>query len=394
MAGTGLKIAKNIVGGIALAVSIGTVAAAYGGIINPETTPLPAILALTFPIWLATATVMLITMLCIKPLRKLALIPAIALLLSGGPVMSHTPINIPHAKAHNADNTFTLMSFNVFALRDITSQTPFSTDPARREREIEAGITNPTIGYLLDKKADLLFLQEFNTALPNKHLHITEAQADSLTAFYPYRRNVSSEYLFSPWELTPVALQQPESPYASFAAATANIMGHETLLVSVHLQSIGLSDDDKELYRDLTKGEGGDKITQVKHQLLGKLADAFKKRAKQARLLRQQIDSLGIENVIIAGDFNDTPDCYALRQICRDDFHNAFTEAGCGPAITYHANRFFFHIDHIIYRGHMRAVGFERGTCPNSDHYPIIATFEWETPADNPLYNSVRQQNQ
>lgn len=148
----------------------------------------------------------------------------------------------------------------------------------------------------------------------------------------------------------------------------------------MHLQSIGLNDDDKELFRDLTEGEveGRRKMSRVKHQLLGKLSHAFKERAKQARLLRSQIDSIGIENVIVAGDFNDIPGCFALRELCRDDFRNAFTDAGCGPTITYHANRFYFHIDHVVYRGNMKAIGYRRGNCPNSDHYPVTVTFRWD----------------
>lgn len=81
--------------------------------------------------------------------------------------------------------------------------------------------------------------------------------------------------------------------------------------------------------------------------------------------------------MIVAGDFNDIPGCYALRELCRDDFRNAFTEAGCGPIVTYHANRFYFHIDHIVYRGNMEAVAYRRGDCEASDHYPVIATFRW-----------------
>ena len=157
-----------------------------------------------------------------------------------------------------------------------------------------------------------------------------------------------------------------------------HIMGHKTLVVSVHFQSIGLNSDDKALFHQLTEGEGARKVKEVKQQLLGKLSLAFRERAKQARLLREQIDSLNVENVIIAGDFNDIPDCYAMRLLAKEDFKSAFATAGCGPTHTYYGNRFFFNIDHILYRGKMHAVGYERQKEGNSDHYPIEVKFIWK----------------
>ena len=56
---------------------------------------------------------------------------------------------------------------------------------------------------------------------------------------------------------------------------------------------------------------------------------------------------------------------------------DAYTDSAFGPTITYIDSRFYFHIDQILYRGDMRAVGIERGNIKSSDHYPLIATFLW-----------------
>lgn len=359
------------------AVAVVTVISAYGGMVNPDVTPIPAILAMTFPLWMILSFVMLVILLLFRPLRRLAWLPAIALIASWSPFTDFAPLHLKSDTVAGAGEGFTVMSFNTYALLDLTSAKP-SDDPKQWKREVEAGMINPTVDYILGMKPDILLLQETPRLVSYDKTHFTKAQAKEMVTLYQGREDVEGEMVLTRRKLTPVKLRQPDSPYARFAAALADIDGHETLLVSVHLQSIGLNDDDKELYRDLTEGNGGKRIREVRHQLLGKLAYAFRERASQARLLREQIDSIGVENVIVAGDFNDIPSCYALRVLCGDDFRNAFSDAGRGPIITYHANRFYFHIDHIVYRGKMKVVEFARGKCPYSDHYPVIARFVWE----------------
>lgn len=363
--------------GFNIAVMLGTLLAAYGGMVDPETTSIPAIFAMTFPAWLLLSVTLLAVDLAVRPLRRQSIIPAIGLLVSAGPIFDYAPLNFnifDHNQRHDEAAEFSLMSYNVFELRDMT------LDSAAQANRYKSDAPNPTVDCILKTHADLLALQECPPLRRNPYLSLTQAQADSIAAAYPFSHIFKGENIYSRYPLTPVALRQPNSEYAVLSAAVADIEGHPTLLVSVHLQSIGLNDDDKELFRDLTEGEveGRRKISRVKRQLLGKLSYAFKERAKQARLLRQQIDSLAIENVIVAGDFNDITGCFALRELCRDDFRNAFTDAGCGPTVTYHANRFYFHIDHIVYRGKMKAVGYQRGDCDASDHYPITVTFRWD----------------
>lgn len=362
-------------------VTAGLVASAYGGTVNPQATPIPAILAMTFPVWLIAAIAMALICLCIRGTRKSALIPVAGILLCTGPIIAYAPVNFnaPDISDTCGKESFTILSYNTLAFNDIQRNSTI-TDKKALKRAIDNGAHNPIASYIISSDADIACLQEFRGFYPAETLYYTQEQIDSLRLIYPHYRSLNGEDILSRFPLRPVKLRQPESPYAWFGAAIVDIMGHETLVVSVHMQSVGLDADDKELFRDLTDGdvEGKTQIKQVKRQLLGKLAHAFKERAVQAKMLREQIDSIGIENVIVAGDFNDIPGCFALRELCRDDFRSAFTEAGCGPEITYHANRFYFHIDHILYRGAMRAVAYQRGSCPNSDHYPIMARFVWD----------------
>ncbi|MDE5650801.1 MAG: hypothetical protein K2I35_07320, partial [Duncaniella sp.] len=67
--------------------------------------------------------------------------------------------------------------------------------------------------------------------------------------------------------------------------------------------------------------------------------------------------------------------CYAIRTIMGDDLRDAYAECAFGPAITYHGNRFYFRIDHILYDGNIEAVKLQLDKVPSSDHYPLFATF-------------------
>ncbi len=89
---------------------------------------------------------------------------------------------------------------------------------------------------------------------------------------------------------------------------------------------------------------------------------------------REITDSIG-GPFIVAGDFNDIPDCYAVRTIRGKDMHDAYADAAFGPTITYHGDKFYFRIDQVLYKGPFKAVDIERGDIASSDHNPLLTTF-------------------
>lgn len=358
-----------------------TILAAYGGKFDPDTTTIPAILAMTFPGWVILTVMLLIADLLF--FRRMTFIPLITIIVSLSPILAFSPLNLLPAKLTDKEKerSFTMMSYNVLGMADFMAPQPDPSEPPKRHcdllEEMRAGQLNKTLSYILDTAPDLACLQEAPPAIPLAYHHVSTEQIDSLCTIFPHRTGYNGENVYSRFPLYPVDLRQPESVYSWFGGAMVDIMGHKTLVISVHLQSIGLNSEDKELFHELTEGQSATKVKQVKRQLLSKLSYAFKERASQARLLREQIDSLNVENVIIAGDFNDIPDCYALRLLAQDDFKSAFTIAGCGPTYTYHGNRFFFNIDHVLYRGNMKAVEYRRAKEGHSDHYPVEVRFVW-----------------
>lgn len=366
--------------GLNILLALLTIASGYGGVVNPATTTLPAMLAMTFPIWLTVTVIVLIVDFFIN--KKMAFIQGAAMIICIGPILSFCPLNISRDTLSDEETSrsFTIMSYNVFGFNDCNakdSKSPSDTIPMKQK--LKERVSNPTLSWILQQDCDIACLQEgnFHYSKDNPGL-ITRELYDSVCRRYPYRVVGNKNVILSKFPLYPLELEQDPERTAFHQGAIAEIQGHRTLIISAHLQSIGLDSSDKELYREITDGEGDkDKLKEARQQLLSKLSNAFRLRARQAERIRRQIDSLNVENVIICGDFNDIQDSYATRIFTNDEFKSAFTAAGFGPIITYHANRFYFHIDHILYRGELEAVKFRKYGFPRSDHYPITTRFLW-----------------
>lgn len=355
--------------GLNLFVAMLTVFSAYGGMFDPEERVIASMAAMVLPILLAFGGLLFIVNLFFD--RRLDLILIGGWLASLPPILVFSPIHMhPELTAEEQKRSFTFLTYNVLHLWDFRGENPELTE-------------NATLRYILDTDADIVSIQELDGVdlKENKKWHTTRSQLDSLYSRYPYHFIDTSFQLalFSkyPAELTKVDVAPEFS--AIMECYRLAIMDREVHLLNVHLKSIGLTPEDKTLYKEAldlpeTKKELKRELKEVKSQLLSKLAEAFKIRAQQARAVRNVVDSIG-GPFIVAGDFNDIPDCFAVRTIRGKDMHDAYADAAFGPAITYHGDRFYFRIDQVLYRGPFQAVGIERGSINSSDHNPLLTTF-------------------
>ena len=355
-------------------VALVTLVGAYGGYVDPGRFVIPALVSMMLPGLLIAGVLVLAVDLFVK--RRYAWIPVVAWVISIPSLLDYSPLNIGSSSLtpEEKSRSFTFLTYNVLHFWDFRGNVP----------DLES---NATIDYILETDADIVSLQEVEFIKSWPLWRITPEQVRALDARYPYRvvnvnnqLTVLSKY---PFEYENIPIPQPMD--VRMALFKFNIMGHTVRLFNVHLESIGLSMADKELYQSLfEKAPGSERqwtkeLKDVKHQLIDKLSIAFNKRADQARFIRKTIDSIG-GDFIVAGDFNDIQGCYAVRTIKGDDMHDAYAQNAFGPTITYHGNRFYFRIDHVLYGGDMEAVDIERGNVPSSDHYPLLTTFVFDEP--------------
>ena len=147
----------------------------------------------------------------------------------------------------------------------------------------------------------------------------------------------------------------------------------DVIVVNNHLETTGLSLDEKEQFQQLMKGElKGKAVTRTSKWLINHLGQQTKKRAPEADAVARYIAYHGGVPMIVCGDFNDTPLSYAHRTISKG-LVDCFEETGNGPGISYHKSRMYVRIDNILC-----TPDFKRYACKvdnsikNSDHYPIM----------------------
>lgn len=340
---------------------------AYGGRINPLETSLGAVAAMVFPFVLVVSLLALL----VNSLwfRESAVVTVLSLIISWSGVLTYCPMHFfrpseASIEEHRA-NVIKVMTYNMLNLDD------FSNGFCR------VGGGNPTLEYVLQQNPDIFLCQEGEPMLSENKKNISSEQHARLLEQFPYRKlNKRGMGILSKYPFEEVAVEH-EDRWLYDVVRYNLFIGQDTVAVfNLHLQSLGLTSDDKALYRELTSGEPENMGT-IRASLINKLTGAFRKRVVQARVVRAAIDSIS-GSVIVCGDFNDIPGCYAQRVIQGEDLSDAYREAGFGPAITYHANRFFFRIDHILYRGPFKPLRVWSGDNPSSDHFPLIAYFEME----------------
>lgn len=343
---------------------------AYCGYIDPEHTAKFAIIGMIFPIALTINIVILILWAVFRK-WMCVLLEIIFMAICFTPIITFSPINIPTNTATPADSTFRVLTYNVMNFDDL--------DSLKHQGE------NRTLRYILDQNADIVILQEASAKIKMNKLEKIRSLMPELKEKYPYREQRLRDLVIlskHPYQIHNDHITSNE-PYKS-VAYKIDINGRTLYVIDVHLESIRLTESDKALYRDITDihkstdNLNEKTVNEVKSNLLSKLATAFRKRAVQAEDLKNYINSLGTANVILCGDFNDTPSSYSYRTIKGDDMNDAYKDCGLGPMITFHTNRFYFRIDHVLYKGDFEAVDIKRGDLKSSDHYPLLTTFKWK----------------
>lgn len=375
------KIGKNTLKVILLTITVLValllVASAWGGMVNPNHTHVLPLLTLALPLILVVDVVVMVAWLAAMRWRY-ALISFAAIVLSWVPVRSVFPINPFTGEIPEGAKSFKVMTFNTMNFG------PY--DPANN-------YPSESMKYILEKDADFVLLQEGSQERDYLKLSNVRMMRDELEAKYPYHSDgyhdvmILSKHPYTVLgdsvlkRINDADMASGES-YQVFARAfDIDIPGGKQLrIINVHLHSVGLNQSDKDLYMKITENEvQGSKteLKKIKTSLLDKLMISYRHRAEEALQVRELLDQ-SPENVILCGDFNDTPSSYCYYTIMGDDMHDTFSECGNGYAYTFNDNRFYFKIDHIMYRGNIEAVAWNRDKKGDSDHYPQVATFMWK----------------
>lgn len=331
---------------------------AYSPYLQPTEHPVLSCLGLAFPIFLLINVGFLLFWLIIQQ-YKCALLPLVGFLLCIPQIQTYCPVNF--GADDPPEEGLKLISYNIMGFGD---------------RPVGKGPENEILVYLKDSGADILCLQEYATKRTSRHP--SQRDVDKALSAYPYRRidivgkdRVNSIACYSK---LPILSAHPLD-YASSANGTMVYelaWGNDTLLlINNHLESNKLTQADKEVYEDLLNDPEKEKVKSGARLLLHKLAEASAIRAPQADAIAREIARSPHRYIVACGDFNDSPISYTHRVIAAQ-MEDAFTQSGCGLGISYHRNKFYFRIDHILNSPGLRACRCKvNRQVKASDHYPV-----------------------
>jgi Metal-dependent hydrolase len=294
---------------------------------------------------------------------KYTLVGIVTILICINPILRYTPFN---SKSENVpkENTIKVLTYNImfFAFQDHTKEKP-----------------NPIIEYIIKSDADIVCLQEFQASKSEQNLNLNKIK--KALSIYPYSHiefyaddasNKMGIAVFSKYKILKSRKIEYKSEGNGSTIHELKINDKTLTLVNNHLESFKLTMEDRSNYTKFIQKPGTDAFGDLRGSINNKIGPALMKRAKQAQIIRKEINNIESDYTIVCGDFNDTPISYVLRTIQGEDLKDAFVESGFGFGNTYNQNFFWFRIDHILYSPNMEAINCTVDKVEYSDHYPVL----------------------
>ena len=348
------KFTVQMVAGANVATIICMWLVGYSDRLNPQDFPTLSNAGLVFPIFLFANFVFLVFWLIFKV--RYALIPFLGFIICFVPVRKYCPFNI---SGDAPEGSIKVLSYNTWSFAQ------FAKD--------EDGC-NPVIKYLREQNADIVCLQE-----SQPYFDITSQVDSMLVPIYAYRdtivHNRGGDVLtvFSKFPILSKERIHYESDGNLSVAYQLKIGKDTVLLINNHLESTGLTLEERRQFKELIKGElKTDTAEQASKALIVKLAESTKKRAPQADAVAHYIKAHQSMSIILCGDFNDGPISYAHRTIA-NQLTDCYISSGNGPGISYHHAGFFVRIDNMMCSSDWTPYGCKiDNKIKASDHYPII----------------------
>ena len=266
------------------------------------------------------------------------------------------------------ESSFKLMSWNVHAMGTFNNP---------NEKAYARGVMEA----IKRESPDVLCLPEFAmSADSGKRVYPQKIMAEN--GYRYFRFNMDNGYGPHIWIGTAIFSRYPIvnykahqlSPYIYLVAADVQVNGNVVRIGMMHLQSFGLSDEDKAVIEEVKQEKNSESIAKSR-SFIWKFNEAYIRRAAEAEKFRKSLDSSPY-SVIVSCEFNDLPYSYTYRTI-RGAHADAFAERGIGFGRTYNQIIPTLRIDHIFYSAEQINIkAFETKYSQFSDHSPVMANFE------------------
>lgn len=306
---------------------------------------------LMFPIFAGIVLGLLVV--CIVFWQKQAFICLFGLVACIGSVRDYCPVNLssPPPKGCMKVMTYNVMTFNGSQKEDGKYL---------------------TLQYILDNQPDIVTMQEvFPTEEPN-----AEVEGEFRRYGYHY------QLVKGPFSALALASRYPITHHElvchtrtnAVAAFTLRPSAHDSMIVvCAHLQSMGLSHEDRGQFSELVHNPNEAESIPGKRLIVSKIATASSQRALMVDTLAQYLDRHAGTPLVLMGDFNDTPISYAHHCICTR-LTDAYRHTANGIGRSFNRDAIYVRIDNIFCSEHWKPFScMVDNSVELSDHYPVIA---------------------
>lgn len=329
---------------------------------DPETVNYVHLFGLLFPVFFLSFLIFFLVLLLQR--SWLATLPLAMIVLSWSTMSAFAPIN----KQIDQQPQLKLLTYNLHLFYGHSG----SGEPVENAGKISSMISQ--------SGADLVFLQEFRAWSENPDKDLNDFIAMCGIEYYrfdPYweKGNVKKEgmLILSRFPISSGQSVRHDNGRLISQLAQVSLAGKRMLhILNVHLVSFGLANKEIDLV-----GEGtiADREMFKTHgrTLIGKLNNSFKKRTAEVEMILNEIKSISKTNLIVAGDFNDTPASFTYRELITFGLKDSHRESGRGFISTYAGRLPFLRIDYIFVSRDITTVASGKIPVVLSDHYPYVS---------------------
>lgn len=329
--------------------------------ISPQKIWVLAFFGLAYP-YILIANIIILIIILLRKKWKLAAVSGIFILIGYNHFSNY--VNFTLFNNTPPENSIQVLSYNVryFDLYNWTDNIK---------------TRNKIIDYLKEKDADILCFQEFYTDR-EKEFATTDDLIKILSAKNYYDRYTATAYQRHSFGIAtftkyPIAnkgmVNLPDSE--NICIYTDLVVDQDTIRVyNCHLESIRFGEEHYKFIDEL-QFDINERQIEGARSLANKMKQAYMKRAEQAEIIAEHIQESPFP-VILCGDFNDTPVSYTYHTIS-NGLYDAFAESGVGFAKSYAGELPALRIDYILHSKEFNSYGFDHGTEPLSDHFPVYA---------------------
>ncbi len=331
-----------------------------------------AFFGLTYPVWLGLNLLCLIGWIALR--RKWLWVPLIAWLIGFSHFRHFVQFNFRSAPLHENSTRIKVLSYNV-RLFDLYNW--------ERNRQTRDAIFK----LLQHADPDIICFQEFYHTGRKGYFTTRDTLVKLLRTRYYHEgythRLHHQQYFgiatFSAFPIVGTGEISFRNDKNNNAIYSDILVKNDTLRIyNAHLSSVRFQRGDYEFIGDTVNSKKWtypeQKVEKEEQQIVGRLKQAFLKRASQAETLKTHIEK-SPHPVILAGDFNDTPVSYCYH-LFSTFLHDAFVQSGNGIGSTYIGIIPLLRIDYIFHSPNLHSYDYQTLPGVYSDHHAISCMIE------------------